>query len=141
MELNLPQVINLPKEVIDLIQSYIPFKYLIFTNKYYYDNYHFLLKNEILYKYERYIHFIIVFDYDFIFKHLINENNNIKHWVNLKRYLHKYTIYHNYFYFLISSCIDNEATKCKNLLTTAMNKGNLNKNVNKKVRHIRWTKT
>ena len=77
-------------------------------------------------------------DNDFVFKQLIVENYN--RWINMKKYYYKECIFSNYIYFLESYAIDNESTKCRNLIIDLFQEEGLSKNRHKKntIRYIRW---
>jgi len=132
----------LPKELIRVIQGFIPNLFLIFTNTFYYNNYHYLLKETILYnKYDKYIRYIVKNDFDFILNKILNENNNNKIWLSTKKkYTNKNIIYNNFFYFLIDYCIEKESIKCKNILNNYLKEQRLCQNRHKKNKylHIRW---
>jgi hypothetical protein len=130
---------TLPVEIVDIIKSYIPNSSLIFVNKYYYTNYHFLLKYLIpKHNYEKYIRHIIRKDNDFVFQHILNDS--IDKLFKIKNYLYKKIIYKNYLYFLSDYCIQNKSTNCRNVLNELMKLRCLCQNRHKKNTyiHIRW---
>jgi len=131
----------LPDVFIDYIKIYIPKEFLIFTNKDNYITYHYLLKNTILQKkYDSYIRYIVRRDLNIVFNRILRENNNSKYWLTTKKYINKNTIYHNYYYFLINFCIENECTNCRNVLNDYLKEVGLcqNRHKKKKYIHIRW---
>jgi hypothetical protein len=138
MEINKLESI-LPSEIIDIIKSYIPTTSLIFVNKYYYTNYHYLIKYLISKNnYEKYIRHIIRRDNDFVFQYILNDN--IKQFFQIKNYIYKNIIYKNYLYFLSDYCIHNKSTNCRNVLNEIMKLHRLCQNRHKKNSyiHIRW---
>jgi hypothetical protein len=120
---------KLPECIVNMIYDYIPRKYLVFTNKNNYKKYHYILKSSITY-YDNYIKKMVRKDCNFIFETIINENYNI--WKNIKQYQYKNNTYKNYIYFIIDYCIENESTKCKELITKIFSKENVNINQPKK---------
>ncbi len=130
----------LPREIVEIIKSYIPNVSLIFVNKEYYNNYHCLLKYLIIKKnnYEKYIRNIIRRDNDFVFQHILNDN--IELFLKIKNYQYKMIIYNNYLYFLSDYCIHNNSTKCRNVLNEFFKQHRLCKNRHKKNTYIhkRW---
>jgi hypothetical protein len=136
----LAKVNLLPKELMDIIYSYIPFKVKTFLNKYNYIHYHHLLRPMILKgQMENYIRDILRRDYDFVFFHLLNEN--FPKWIfEIKNYKYKTNIYSNYLYFIKDFCLIHESTKCRNILNDFFEKHDLSKNQHKKntVKSIRW---
>jgi hypothetical protein len=136
---NINAIYTLPVEIVDIIKSYIPNSSLIFVNKYYYTNYHFLLKYLIpKHNYEKYIRHIIRKDNDFVFQHILNDT--IDKLFKIKNYLYKNIIYKNYLYFLSDYCIQNKSTNCRNVLNEFMKLRCLCQNRHKKNTyiHIRW---
>jgi hypothetical protein len=132
-------ITNLPNEIIEIIKQYIPIYKLIFVQKKYYLKYHHLLKPFISkFNIENYIRNVIVRDHNFVFERLINEN--IKHWMNIKQYIYKNTLYANYLYFLKDFCLYHDSNKCRLVLNKFLQENGLCKNQHKKntSKHIRW---
>ena len=130
---------NLPVEILNMIETYIPSSSLIFINKYYYMNYHYLIKYLIpKNQFENYIRHIIRRDIDFAFLRILNDN--YKKWLKIKQYVYKNIMYKNYVYFLIDYCIHNESVKCRNILNNFLKELGLCQNRHKKNTyiHIRW---
>ena len=128
-----------PTEIIDIVKSYIPDKYLIFINKYYYTKYHHLIK-ELIPKnnYEKYIRHIIRKDNDIVFQYILSDN--IYRFLKIKNYIYKNISYANYLYFLTDYCIHNNSNNCRNVLNEVMKQHKLCQNRHKKNTyiHIRW---
>ena len=130
---------NLPLEIVTMIETYIPFSSFIFTNKYYYMNYHYLIKHLIpKNQFENYIRHIIRRDNDFAFLRILNDN--YRKWLKIKQYVYKNIMYKNYIYFLSDYCIHNESVKCRNALNLFLKEHGLCQNRHKKNTyiHIRW---
>ena len=132
-------VLSLPVELIDIIKSYIPSTSLIFVNKYYYTNYHALIKYLIpKHNYDKYIRYIIRRDNDFVLQYILNDS--IDKLFKIKNYLYKSIVYKNYLYFLSDYCIQNKSTNCRNVLNEFLKLRSLCQNRHKKNTyiHIRW---
>ena len=139
-QLNLSAIKRLPLELEDIIKSYLPISVLLILNKEYHTKYHKCLKQLISKtQYENYIRDMLRKDNDFIFSFLIKENYKI--WLKIRKYKYSNTIYGNYFCFIDKFCVDNESTKCRNLLKDYLNKTGLSKNQHKKnsTTNIIWT--
>lgn len=126
---------NLPNEIKSVIQEYIPYSSLVFTNKDNYINYHYLLRFKLK---ENYTRDIVRRDFDFVFERILNEN--YKKWLMTKHYMYKNIIYGNYIYFLKDFCLMNESYKCRMKLNNFLEENGLCKNQHKKntSKHIRW---
>jgi hypothetical protein len=130
---------NLPEVLVDIIYEYIPVTTKIFLNKDYYINNHHLIKSLINKRqYENYIRCLIRQDNDFAFKFVMDENLLI--WLHLRKYIYKDYTYNNYIFFLHDYCIDNESTKCRELIESFIEKLGLCKNEHKKniTRYVKW---
>lgn len=132
----------LPNELENIIQEFIPIRFLYNLNKKYYFKYHKHIKQWIPREiYENYLRDMVRNDNHFVFDFLIKENSKI--WQNIKKYKYKYknTFYSDYIRFLDAFCIENESTKCRNLLQFFLHKSGLSKNQHKKntTTNIRWT--
>ena len=137
--MDLQKLSVLPGDILEIIKSYIPNSFLIFVNKHFYRNYHFLIKTLIPKKsYEKYIRHIIRNDNDIAFQNVLNDN--IKHFIQIKNYKYKNTIYNYYVNFLSEFCIQNNSNKCRNVLKEYLKLDFLCKNRHKKNTsiHIRW---
>lgn len=104
---------KLPDDLIDLIREYIPDKYFIFTNTYYYNLYHHLLRDRIPIYYT-FIRDVIRRDNEYVFSIVAREN--IYEWISKKNYVYKNMVFSNYIYFIINYCIENGSDKCRNVL-------------------------
>jgi len=130
---------NLPAELVLIVSSYIPESAKIFLNKELYFKYHHLFRDYINRKQlENYIRTTIRQDNDFVFKQILIENH--QKWLNMKKYLYQACIYANYIYFLKTYCVENQSTKCKELIANLLEELGLSKNQHKKniIRDIRW---
>ena len=138
--INLSYIKRLPLELEDVIKSFIPISVLLTLNKQYYVKYHKYTKQFISKaQYDNYIRDTLRRDNDFVFSFLLEENQ--KMWLNIRKYKYANVNYGNYFCFIDKFCIDNESTKCRNLLKDHFNKTGLSKNQHKKntITNIIWT--
>ena len=109
------QINKLPCELIMIIKSFLPKTTLMFLNNHYYKKYHYLIKKYISkYNFENYIRTIIRQDNDFVFSQILIDYN--KYLSKIKQYIYKNIMYKKYYYFLIDYCIQNNSTKCRNIL-------------------------
>jgi hypothetical protein len=135
----LTNINKLPNEIEDIIYSYIPITKTILLSKKHYLESHKLLRQTIdKLDIENYIRTMIRQDNDFVFEQLLIENYN--KWLNMKNYYYKDCDYANYLIFLKSYAIDNESTKCLDLLLELFEELGLCKNQHKKkvFKYIRW---
>jgi hypothetical protein len=135
----LKNICKLPNELIREIYTYIPKTVTVFLTKKNYLKYHHLLRKHINKRnIENYIRAIVRQDNDFVLKQLLVENE--KRWLNMKKCYYKHCIYTNYVTFLESYAIDNESTKCRDLITNFFQELGLSKNQHKKnvIKYIRW---
>lgn len=137
---DLSAIKRLPIELEDIIKSFLPISVLVTLNKKYYVKYHNHLKQLIAKnQYDNYIRDMLRKDNHFVFSFLINENYKL--WLNIRKYKYSNMNYGNYFCFIDKFCVDNESTKCRNLLKEFLNKTGLSKNQHKKntITNIIWT--
>ena len=130
---------RLPMEIADIIQSYIPISVTMFLTKTNYTNNHNIIRTIINKRnIEQYIRSIVRNDHYFVFKQLLTENYT--RWVNMKQYYYKESIYTNYVYFLQAYAVENESTKCVEVINDFFEEQGLSKNQHKKniIRYIRW---
>lgn len=130
---------NLSNELVIIIKSYLPKTSLIFINKYYYKNYHYLIKKMIHEKhFENYMRTTIRTDNDFVFSHILLDF--YKDIYKIKNYKYKNILYKNYYNFLLDYCIQNNSIKCRNILNDFLKVQGLCQNQHKKnsLIHIRW---
>ena len=114
---NIIKLINdMPNDIVLYLKEFIPNKYFIFTNKSFYIKYHYLIKEQLIPKYniERYIRDMICRDNEFVLQRLLYENYNL--WNNNNEYYYKNASYLNYLHFLINFCIIHDSYKCKKIL-------------------------
>lgn len=130
---------NLPEVLVDIIYEYVPMKTKIFLNKTNYIDNHYMIKSFIdKRQYENYVRCMIRRDNSFVLNLIINENIHI--WSRLRKFLYRGYIYRTYIFFLYDYCIDNESSRCKQLIENLIEKLGLSKNEHKKnvVRYIKW---
>jgi hypothetical protein len=128
---------NLPIEVIQLIKEFLPNICLVFTSRQNYLLYHSVIKKYIK-NYYNYIRNIIRHDYHFVFEKIVEEN--YEKWKLIKKYQYNNMIFKDYNFFIMNYCIENESTKCYQVISDFLKKHGLCKNLHKKniVKHIRW---
>lgn len=130
---------KIPKDVFQIVSSYVPLIVKMPLNRELYTKYHHLFKDYINKRnLEIYIRKTILLDSDYVFGQLLVENH--KKWLNMKKYLYQESIYANYLIFIESYCIEHKSIKCQELLITLFNELGLSKNQHKKnhIRSIRW---
>ncbi len=130
---------RLPKDLLQIITSYVPLIAKMPLNRELYTKYHYLFKDYINKRnLEKYIRKTILLDSDFVFGQLLVEN--YKKWLNMKKYLYQEYIYANYLIFIDSYCIEHKSTKCQDIIVILFNELGLSKNQHKKnlIRNIRW---
>jgi hypothetical protein len=130
---------KIPKDLFEIVSSYIPSIAKMTLNREFYTKYHHLFKDYINKRnLEKYIRKTILSDSDFVFGQLLIEN--YKKWLNMKKYLYQECIYANYLIFIDSYCIEHKSIKCQELILTLFNELGLSKNQHKKnlIRNIRW---
>jgi hypothetical protein len=135
----LKNVDSLPETLVELVYSYIPKSVTMFlTKKNYKEDHHLIRQFVEKIKIEQYIRTMVRDDNDFVFTQLLIEN--YKRWLNMKKYYYKECIYGNYLNFLESFAIDNQSTKCRELILKLFEEQGLSKNQHKKntFRYIRW---
>ena len=131
----LKKVSLLPEVLVYLIKEYIPQKVVIFLDKSLYISHHYLVGQMLLKKKhtEKYIRYIIRRDFSYVFGQLLNEN--IDKWLRYKKkYPYKNLIYPHYIYFLNDYCIEHESVRCKEEITSLLQKLGLCKKDNKKIK-------
>ena len=120
---------NLPTDIVNVIEGYIPKKKFTFTNKTNYHLYHILIKPSIK-NYESYIRDTIRRDNYFVFEMIVRDN--YLKWFENKNYVYKNEVFKNYTYFIIDYCIENESTECRNFIINFLKELGLYKNQHKK---------
>jgi len=130
----------LPKEIINMIGGFLPPKMLMWLNKKFYIKFHKNVKSMIDPKlYDNYIRDVVRLDNSFVFYYITKEN--IQRWVLCNKNInYKNAYYPNFVSFIIDYCIQNNATKCRNIVNNFLNSSGLGKNQHKKIRYlnIRW---
>lgn len=88
--------------------------------------------------YDNYIRDMVRKDNVFVFEKILHENG--KHWFKMKKYRYENIIYDNYFSFLTSFCIVNNATKTRIMLNEFFKNLGISKNQHKNNRiiNIKW---
>jgi hypothetical protein len=138
----LKNIQNLPDDLFNIVQSYIPKSVTIFLTKESYISEHYLIRNIINQNnkcnIENYIRAMIRQDNDFVLKQLLVEN--YKRWLQMNNYYYRRCIYLNYMFFLKSYSIENDSVKCIKIINNLFEELGLNKNQHKKktIRYIRW---
>jgi len=121
----LDDIICLPEDVVYyVIKEYIPYEYLVFTNKYYYNKFH---KRLTIPQYEQYA---IRRNHSFVFETIMRDN--IYNWLQRKPYFYKHTQYSNYIYFIIDYCNEHEAVNCRKSIVDYLRELGLCQNQHKK---------
>jgi hypothetical protein len=120
-DLKLSYIKFLPEETEIIIKEFIPIRKLWFLNKTFYIKYHNYVKKWIMAKnlYDNYIREVLRNDNDFVFKYLLKEN--VTRWKILKKYKYSNKIYKNYCDFIDTYCVDNESTKCREMIKKHIN--------------------
>lgn len=128
----LQNIMMLPEVLVDIVYEYVPLSTKLFLTKKNYKENHVLVKTLIdKRQYENYIRCIVRQDNSFVFSFLINENITL--WTcKIHNYLYKDSTYRNYLLFLHEYCIENESTRCKEIIDTFIEILGLNKNQHKK---------
>jgi hypothetical protein len=135
----LEQIQSFPCELKDTIYNFLPESRTIFLNKKLYLKKHRLVKQWIPPSlYDNYIRDMVRKDCHFVFTEIVGQN--VKHWLKMKKYKYDNIIYDNYFYFLVSFCIEQKSTRCRELLTITLEKLGISKNQHKNNRsiNIKW---
>jgi hypothetical protein len=130
-------ICKLPNEIINIIKEFTPKKRWVITNRENYVLYHKLLKPSII-NYENYIRDTIRRDNYFVFEIILEEN--FHKWWNIYNYTYKNMIFKNYLYFTNHYCIENDSSKCRNIVINFLKNHGFDKNLHKKniVKYIRW---
>ena len=115
-ENNLVSLDNLPREILDVIFTYIPTTVKVWLNKEYYMKNNHVIKSLIpKTRFNNYIIATIRNDDAFVFDHIINENKVA--WftdlVNNRKYRHGNNIYTCFLYFMYEYCIEQNSNKCR----------------------------
>ncbi len=119
----------LPDDIINLILDFIPKNIIAFTNKYYYNLYHYSIKRNIP-LYESYVRHMISNNYFFIFETIMREN--INNWIKNRNYRYKNMIFNNYIYFILYYCNEHNSFICREILIKEFQKRDLCRNLHKK---------
>lgn len=127
----------LPDDIINLIKEFLPRQKLVFTNKTFYNLYHYTIRKSIP-LYENYVRDIVRRDNEFVFEKVVEENINL--WIKNKQYRYKNMVFNNYIYFIMNFCIDNDSERCRLILFDFLSKRDLCRNLHKKnvVKYIKW---
>jgi hypothetical protein len=124
-------VAKLPEVLVDIVYEYVHLSTKLFMTKQLYIENHHIVKSLIdKRQYENYIRCMVRQDNFFVFSFLINENIII--WIRIRNYLYKDQVYENYIFFLHEYCIENESTRCKELIDKVIKILRFNKNKHKK---------
>ena len=119
-----------------MIYEYLPKNSIVFTSKFNYITYHYLIKKSI-HNYDNCIRDVIRRDNEFVFERIIHEN--YEKWMKISKYLYKYMLFNNYLHFIIYYCIENESENCRKILDAFLKQHGLCKNLHKKnvIKYIR----
>lgn len=132
-------IIKLPEVLVDIVYDYVPLSTKLFLTKKDYCANHHIVKSLIdRRQYENYIRSMVRQDNFFVLSFLITENILI--WIRIRNYLYKDQTYENYIFFLHEYCIENESTRCKEIINRVIKIFRFNKNRHKKriSNNLRW---
>jgi hypothetical protein len=109
---------NMPKDMLNQIWEFIPDRYKIILNKYYYEKYHYIIEDNAKSPFKLYITYIrkiLRGDSQYIFHVLLKKNYN--KWKQMKnnKYLKQFKS-NNFIECLHLLCIEYNASKCRNEL-------------------------
>jgi hypothetical protein len=134
-------LIKIPDDVINhYIYPFLPPTTLLWTNKKYYEKYHYLVEEMISKEdYNNYIRDIIRNDCGYVFQQILNEK--IHKWCDKQKIFYKNNIYLNYLSYVYGICVENNSSKCKDILSRSMEEAGLSKNWYKKniSKNNRWS--
>ena len=127
----LENIKKLPRELFDIVQSYIPqHVWRPLNTTLYVENYDLVYTKMKPGNVENYIRYIVKRDFGFVFKYVILRN--LFKWYQMRDYLYEYLIYHNYIYFIKDFCISNQSINCLNSLNEILKKLGYEKKLPKK---------
>lgn len=127
----LENIKKLPRELFDIVQSYIPqHVWRPLNTTLYVENYDLVYTKIKPGNVENYIRYIVKRDFGFVFKYVILRN--LFKWYQMRDYLYEYLIYHNYIYFIKDFCISNQSINCLNSLNEILKKLGYEKKLPKK---------
>ena len=127
----LENIRKLPRELFDIVQSYIPqHVWRPLNTTLYVENYDLVYTKMKPGNVENYIRYIVKRDFGFVFKYVILRN--LFKWYQMRDYLYEYLIYHNYIYFIKDFCISNQSINCLNSLNEILKKLGYEKKLPKK---------
>lgn len=127
----LENIRKLPRELFDIVQSYIPqHVWRPLNTTLYVENYDLVYTKIKPGSAENYIRYIVKRDFGFVFKYVILRN--LFKWYQMRDYLYEYLIYHNYIYFIKDFCISNQSINCLNSLNEILKKLGYEKKLPKK---------
>lgn len=127
----LKNIKKLPRELFDIVQSYIPqHVWRPLNTTLYVENYDLVYTKIKPGNVENYIRYIVKRDFGFVFKYVILRN--LFKWYQMRDYLYEYLIYHNYIYFIKDFCISNQSINCLNSLNEILKKLGYEKKLPKK---------
>ena len=104
----------IPDDILIYIKPYISREILLLTSKFYYLKYRKTISIIKKKNYESYLRYIIRCDHGFIFSILLKEYK--QKWIKNKRIKYKNLIFDNKLYFLNNYALENNSTKCKELI-------------------------
>ena len=105
----------IPEDVLIYMKSYIPNEVILVTSRYYYLKHRKLIESMIPEnQYESYLKNVIRFDHEFIFSFLLKTHK--QNWIKKKRIKYKNLIFDNKLFFLNNYALENNSTKCRELI-------------------------
>jgi hypothetical protein len=119
----------LPDELKNIVYEYIPLVTKAFLTKENYMKYHRNILSKCL-QIESCIRDMIKRDNDFVFNQMMNDC--YERWIRIQRYVYKNHRYLNYVYFVRDYCVEQESTKCKNVVDHFFKLNGISKNQHKK---------
>lgn len=110
---------SLPREVLDLIKSYLPPTFKVWLTKKYYYQYNGCIKELIPHaRFDNYVMSSVRSDNSFVFQHIIQENTCkwFEDWINNKRYKYGGIKYDCFMYFIYEYSIQCNSNKCREII-------------------------
>jgi len=104
-----------PDDILLYIKPYISKKILVFTSRYYYLKYRKTIDSMIPEKrYEGYLRNVVRYDSVFTFSFLLKKHK--QEWIKNKRIKYKNYVFDNKLFFLNNYALENNSTKCRELI-------------------------
>jgi hypothetical protein len=112
----------IPEEIQDLIYDYLPTRVKLTLTKETYSEYH---RRHFDPRNYSYIRDMLRKDSNYVISQLLNENGS--EWLGRRKYKYNNKMYKNYIDFLDDFCIQNNSTKCRQLLQMCMSQNQYKK--------------